>query len=85
MELQELYDDQVLDGFIGIAVDEDKMDSKSFRGLLREYNNGIRTLAPEPPGHDAGECSGGGDVSLTRDCSYYEIMVKGDPYATVAK
>lgn len=85
MELQELYDDQVLDGFIGIAVDEDKMDIKSFRGLLREYNNGIRTLAPEPPGHDAGECSGGGDVSLTRDCSYYEIMVKGDPYATVAK
>lgn len=31
MELQELYDDQVLNRFIGIAVDEDKMDIKSFR------------------------------------------------------
>lgn len=42
MELQELYDDKVLDAFIGLCVDEDKMDIKSFRSMLREYNNGSR-------------------------------------------
>lgn len=40
MEPQKLYDDQTLDYFVGIAVDADKMDIKSFRGFLRDHNNG---------------------------------------------
>lgn len=76
MELQELYDDNVLDTFIGIAVREDKLDIRSFRMLLREYNNGTRKL----------ECLEGSGMTrskdppdkyaLTRDCSYYEEVVK---------
>ena len=76
MELQELYDDNVLDAFIGIAIKEDKLDIRSFRMLLREYNNGIRkldhsegaglTCSKDPPDEHA----------LTRDCSYYEEFAK---------
>lgn len=76
MELQELYDDSVLDAFIGIAVREDKLDIRSFRMLLREYNNGTRRL-------DSLSDSGGNtakappdDYALTRECSYYEEFAK---------
>ena len=70
MELQELYDDEVLDVFIGLCVDEDKMDIKSFRFMLREYNNGTRTL--DAPIHQETAPGNNTDFSLTRDCSYYE-------------
>ena len=70
MELQELYDDEVLDVFIGLCVDEDKMDIKSFRSMLREYNNGTRTL--DAPIHQETAPGNNTDFSLTRDCSYYE-------------
>lgn len=70
MELQELYDGKVLDAFIGLCVDENKMDIKSFRSILREYNNGIRIL--DNPVMQ--ESTSGNDIAfaLTRDCSYYE-------------
>lgn len=42
MELGELYDDGTLHMFIGTAMDEDKMDIRSFRALFREYNSGLR-------------------------------------------
>lgn len=76
MELQELYDDDVLDTFIGISVDEGKMDIKSFRALLREYNSGQKTpvvsLQKSPP-----QCMNSPEESsLTRDCSYYEEYAK---------
>ena len=71
MQLQELYDDDVLDYFIGVSIDEDKLDISSFRALLREYNNGLRdvenelsSVKPEP--NDA----------LTRDCTYYELYTE---------
>ena len=44
MELQDLYDDDTLNRFIGIAVDEGKMDIKSFKKMLREYNSGERKI-----------------------------------------
>ncbi len=63
MELADLYDVQVLDAFIGIAIKEDKMDIKGFKTLLRDYNNGNLSIAiPEE------------SPSLTRDCSYYENL-----------
>lgn len=71
MELQELYDDCVLDTFIGIAVDEDKMDIKSFRGLLKDFNSGKQVLAKVHEQTTALE----NDI-LTRDCSYYESVLK---------
>lgn len=77
MELQELYSSEVMDTLIGIAVDEDKMDIKGFKSLLKEYNSGIRKLGstePQPP--DKPEVVQGSD--LTRDCSYYEDLCKGD-------
>ena len=76
MELQELFDDRVLDSFIGIAVDEDKMDIKAFRALLREYTNGKRSIIQEQPDTNvqAEDCD---EVSeLIRDCSYYEFAIQ---------
>jgi hypothetical protein len=76
MELQELYDDQLLDFFIGIAVDENKMDIRSFRGLLRDYNNGQRSVVIKSPDLNAQTNCQDADSLLTRDCSYYEFTVK---------
>lgn len=70
MELQELYDDSVLDAFIGIAVEEGKMDIKSFRTMLREYNRGKRQINVSGPSTPEADCSS--TDSLTRDLSYYE-------------
>ena len=79
MELQELYDDDVLDVFIGIAVDEGKMDIQSFRTILREYNSGQRKLESGPV---EGGAEGNPDTeALTRNCSYYEEYVKGASHA----
>ena len=76
MELQELYSLDVMDQLIGIAIEEDRMDIKGFKSLLKEYNDGKRELAksmqdsiPVSPLHEA---------ELTRDCSYYEELCKGD-------
>lgn len=70
MLLRELYDDDVLDHFIGVAVDEDKMDISSFRSLLREYNSGRRPLETVPEEEKVDM------FSLTRNCSYYEVCVR---------
>ena len=76
MELQELYDDHVLDSFIGVAVDEDKMDIKSFRALLRDYNNGKRTIIQKQPDNNEQTDYCDENSALTRDCSYYEFVTK---------
>lgn len=76
MELQELYEDHVLDSFIGIAVDENKMDIKSFRELLRDYNSGHRVLITNQSEDqlEAEYCDE--KFALTRDCSYYESTIE---------
>ena len=77
MLLLDLYDAATLDLFIGYSIEQDKMDIKSFKGLLRDYNTGklgLGQAVPEP----ASETTGGSmeyredDPALTRDCSYYE-------------
>lgn len=71
MELGELCDDSILDMFIGAAVDEGKMDIRSFWTLLHEYNSGLRQLHAADKETDA--CPAG---PPTRDCSYYEEYAK---------
>jgi len=70
MELQELYEDDVLNTFIGKCVDEDRMDIQSFRSMLREYNSEARKPKADVKSEVIAK-----DIqasSLTRDCSYYE-------------
>lgn len=79
MLLQELYDDDVLDRFIGYSIEQDKMDIKSFKTLLRDYNSGTLAL-PGTIQEDkaaASDSAGYRDDApgLTRDCSYYEENV----------
>lgn len=85
MELGELYDDSTLDRFIGTAVDEGKMDIKSFRAMLREYNSVLKQ--PDGAGREEAALSPDAPVPdpLTRECSYYEAYAKeachaGDSY-----
>lgn len=76
MELQELYSDEVLDAFIGTAIDENKLDIKAFRGLLRDYNSHNRT---EPSNESASRKTityVNDPPALTRDCSYYDFVSK---------
>lgn len=76
MELQELYSLEVMDKLIGIAVDEDRMDIKGFKALLKEYNDGERTLMTSCQKSDL--LNPIPETSLTRDCSYYEDICKGE-------
>ena len=76
MELQELYDDHVLNRFIGIAVAEDKMDIKSFRSLLRNYNSEQCLMGMEEQKPNEQPVYQDEDSFLTRDCSYYELNLK---------
>ena len=76
MLLGDLYDDSTLDRFIGYCIDNDVMDIKSFKGILREYNAGNLSL-PEPASTETAGTGPGDeylddDPTLTRDCSYYE-------------
>lgn len=77
MELQELYSDAVLDYFIGKAVDECRMDIKSFRQMLKEYNGRdiSQSSCTLPEVLIKAEASGQADP-LTRECSYYEEYLK---------
>lgn len=79
--LTDLYDAKTLDRFIAYSIIHDKMDIKSFKGLLKEYNAGNLAL-PDPDHGPAEEETPSGsmayredDPALTRDCSYYETNV----------
>ena len=77
MELQELYSPEIMDMLIGIAVDEDRMDIKGFKALLKEYNDGKRSLdASLREKTTSGENLK--ESELTRNCSYYENLCKGE-------
>ena len=76
MEFQELYDDDVLDAFIGIAVREDKLDIRSFKMLLREYNNGTMNLNEQQKNSTSCSKDPPDEHALIRDCSYYEEFAK---------
>lgn len=80
MLLEELYDVDVLDRFIGYAIEHDAMDIQSFRALLKEYNSGNLKLPGEEqneqPVSEKGQyCDD--DPALLRDCDYYEKNIGG--------
>ena len=69
MELQDLYDDETLNRFIGIALDNGCLDIKSFKALLRDYNTGNRVIT--------GNATRNAIEPLeARNCDYYEIYAK---------
>ena len=76
MLLSDIYDDQTLDRFIGYCIEQDKLDIKSFKEILRDYNAGKLALplpaAEMPPGPVFKNGYRDDDPALTRDCSYYE-------------
>lgn len=78
--LEELYDPQLLDLFIGYAINHDAMDITSFKKLLRDYNAGKLSLSTlnetKTPSETAGQYRDD-DPALLRDCSYYEENVGG--------
>ena len=76
MLLSDLYDDDTLNRFIGYCVDVDKMDIKSFKGMLRDYNEGKLALPDLNSAYadtDSKIEYKDDNPELTRDCSYYEI------------
>ena len=86
---KEYTDDETLDLFIAYSIEQDRMDIKSFKAILREYNAGTLTLARirsagkgnDGPSPDAADIQGYRDdePGLTRDCSYYEeYAMKGE-------
>lgn len=84
MLLSDLYDDKVLDLFIGYCISQDKMDIKSFKGLLRDYNAGtllLTTIQGENGSipSDSAMKYREDDPGLLRECSYYESNTMGVP------
>ena len=91
--LTELFDDALLDRFLDYSIENDQMDIKSFKQLLKQYNAGELQL-PEPaldvfsPQEEmmAIEADDYRDDApgLTRDCGYYEenAMTEATHYAT---
>jgi transposase len=82
MLLGDLYDDHTLDRFIGYSIEHNKLDIKSFKGILKAYNAGELELPDSEP-----EKAGISEIidscpddsqSLTRDLSYYEANVMAE-------
>lgn len=78
MLLADLYDDEILDRFIGLSIDMGKMDIKSFKEMLKEYNAGRLPLPENDTKKRDGMQYDEGDPNLTRDCSYYEAIAMAE-------
>ena len=78
LELLELYDAKILDQAIAVAIDENCMDIKSFRMLMKEYNAGLRIFKKKT---DMISCTAIPADALTRDCDYYEKLTQEAIYA----
>lgn len=73
LKLREYYEDDVLDRFIEIAIKENKMDFKSFKKILREYNSRIDVNDLKAEYEPSATID---SHLLSRDCSYYENIAK---------
>lgn len=82
LELSDLYDHDLLDYFIGLAVEKDSMDIRSFRKMLKEESrDALKTLRKT---HDEkGVCANAvltgksDEESLIRDLDYYDLPESG--------
>ncbi|WP_180954774.1 IS21 family transposase [Mediterraneibacter gnavus] len=79
MELLELYEAEILDQAIAVAIEENRMDIKGFRLLMKEYNAGLRSFKKN---EDSPSCTTTATDALTRDCDYYEKLTQEAMYAT---
>lgn len=81
MLLEDLYDAETLNLFIGYAVEHDRMDIRSFKELLKEYNAGKLSLddiagsTAVQNEHDTTVQYHDDDPGLIRSCDYYEKNV----------
>lgn len=86
LELQELYETEVLDRFIAYAVKNNMMDIKSFKKLLKEHfreiaytddKNAWDTMS-HSKGRQITDCMPSSSVpgGILRECSYYEDIGK---------
>lgn len=86
--LTELFDDALLDRVLAYSIENDRMDIRSFKQLLKQYNAGELQL--DVPGSQEKTCVieaddfRDDDPGLTRDCRYYEenAMTEATHYAT---
>ena len=69
MELRELYDDDVLDAFIGEAIKKGQLDIRSFRAMLKEYSRKDTAITKNRNNNTS-------EAMLTRGCDYYEQMIR---------
>jgi hypothetical protein len=86
LELQELYETEVLDRFIAYAVKNDMMDIKSFKRLLKEHFREIAytddkdawDTMPPLKGSQITGCRTSSSIpeGILRECSYYEGIGK---------
>ena len=74
LKLQELYDDEVLDGFIDMAIDTENFSTKAFKMMIKEYHS-VDSPAGAPIEADTPLISVN-DLDLVRDLSYYEDSIK---------
>ena len=81
MLLEELYDTDTLNRFIGYAIQHDSMDILSFKELLKAYNAGRLSLPEISEQRPEVLCKTGeyrdDDSKLLRDLDYYEQNVGG--------
>ena len=81
MLLEELYDTDTLNRFIGYAIQHDSMDILSFKELLKAYNAGQLSLPEISEQKPEVLCKTGeyrdDDPELLRDLDYYEQNVGG--------
>lgn len=82
--LTDIFDDDTLDRLIGYCIEQDKMDIRSFKAILRDYNAGKLSLPQirrDAPGQEEKMAYRDDDPALTRDCSYYETNVAPEAQA----
>ena len=74
--LLDLYEPEVLDGFISYAIEHDLLEFTKFKKLLREHTKGIK--APTSPSNvsNAVKSTSDDEENLIRSCSYYEDLMK---------
>ncbi len=75
MLYSDIYDNEILDWLIGVAIKRDTLGIEDFKGILKEYNTGEIKKDTEPyedaKKEDTGQYNDD-DPDLLRDCSYYE-------------
>ena len=68
----DLYEAEILDKAIAVAIEENSMDIVNFRNMIREYNAGRRSLEVKAVEKKEQVT----ESALTRECGYYERIAQ---------